>query len=132
MQAESFRKGRRALSERAQSTNFDTRLNTLRPVDLRVRSPINGVLVADHAERCTCLRAPFVEPVSILLHHSGRITFSDDALGNQIVRIKLAGRRILSNDAIHHGLRRSRLVSPSVAMTPLANVTNHHTLAQLN
>src|SRR5882757_10133847 len=121
MQAESFRKCGRALAQRTHPTHLYAGLNTFCPVDLSVRGPINRVLVTDHAERGACLWPPFVQAASVLLHHSGRITLSDDAFGNQLVRVELAGSRVLTNDAIHDRLGGRGFVSFVVAETPVAN-----------
>ena len=51
---------------RGSSTPVGTALG---PVDLRVRAPVDGVLVADHAQRGARLRAPLVQAVAVLLEH---------------------------------------------------------------
>ena len=121
-----------ALAERTQPTHLHARLHPLRPVDLRVRRPVDGVLVADHAERGARLRPPLIEPVAVLLDHRRRIALGEHAFGDQLVRVDLASRRMLANDPVHHRLGRGRLVRLVMAMTPVANEIDHDVLAELH
>ena len=82
-----------ALAERLAGARISTpRLHALGPVVCGVLAPVDGVLVADHAERGARLRAALVEPLAVLLDHRGGIGLGEHALGDQLVGVQLAAR----------------------------------------
>ena len=119
-----------ALAKRLQTLNLDTGVHAGRPIDLHVGRPVDGVFVADHAERGACLRPTLIEACAILLNQRIGIGYRQNTLGCQTLRIELARRRMLADDAVHHRLRGSRFVRFVVPETAITDEINHDILVE--
>ena len=69
MQREVVREAHDAGAERLEARHVAAALHALGPVVAEVLAPVDGVLVADHAERRARLRTAFVEALAIRLDH---------------------------------------------------------------
>ena len=121
-----------ALAERAQAVRARRPSRTRsRPVRVGVLAPVDGVLVADQAERGARLRAALIEALPVVLDQSSRRRLPvTTPSGDQPVRIELARGRMLADRLVHHRLRGSRLVRLVVAMAAIADEVDDHVLVE--
>src|SRR6185503_18848228 len=130
MQGEIRRYSRQLLTERPQTPQLHSRLRARLEIRLDIRRPVDGVLVADHAQRGAGLRPSLIEPIAILLDHGRYIGFLQHTLGDQLVGVELARSRMLPDYAVHRRLRRSGLVSLVVPVAPVADEIDYDVLVE--
>src|SRR6188474_1944832 len=69
VQREVFGIAHDARAQRLEPRHVAAALHTLGPVVTEILAPVDGVLVADHAERGARLRASLIEPLAIRFGH---------------------------------------------------------------
>ncbi len=97
---------------------------------LRIAAPVDGVLVADHAERGLIRIAALVERVAVALRELLDRVRRDDAGFGELAAVERAHARMLADRAVHHGLRRGRLVGLVVTEAPVGDEVDHDVLVE--
>ena len=120
------------LPEHSQAAHIDGGTHWFRPVGTQILAPIHRVLIADQTQGGTRLRLALIESIAILLDHRRGFCSGQNAFAGQLVRVKLADRRLLADDLVHERLRRRGFIPLVVAVPAIAHEIDHHVLVEFH
>ena len=120
-----------ALTQCCKTIRLHRRTHWLTRVDGRVSVPVDGVFVADHAQRWMTLLTTFIQRLPILLNHLLRFSSGDHSRTHQLLGVQTTHRRMCTDRLVHQRLRRRRLVSLVVTQPAIADQINDEILVEL-